>query len=114
MRRMQSLDDAQRVRRTVEEIRIAEGDVTCTRADLRIDVREHDADGDDAELAVVDGHDRTMAAQMPASAAGLGVADNPTRSVGQLQRRVARQRWKAGAIRNEKLDPGERALRALR
>ena len=51
----------------------------CSRAggDLRVDVGEHDVRLHDAELAVVDRHDRTVAAQVPAAAAGFRVADQP-------------------------------------
>ena len=57
--------------------------VMCSRAgrDLRGDVGEHDLRLHDAELPVVDRHDRTVPAQMPAAAARLGVADQPPRAV---------------------------------
>ena len=54
MRGVQRIDDTHRVRRAVEEIRIAEADVRRALRHLRADVGEHDLDGDDAELAEID------------------------------------------------------------
>ena len=79
MRRVQGLHDAHGVRRAVEEIGIAEGDVPRAGGDLRGDVGQHDVGLHDAELPLVDRHDRTMPAQVPAAAAGLGVADRSAR-----------------------------------
>ena len=56
--------------------RPAERDVLGAGRDLRVDVGEHHLRLHDAELSVVDRHDRTMAAQVPAAAAGFGVADD--------------------------------------
>ena len=91
MPRVQRLDDAPRVRRAVEEVGIAEGDVLGAGGDLLIDVGEHDVDRHDAELAVVDRHDRAMPAAVLAAARRLGGAGDAPRAVGHLQRGVARR-----------------------
>ena len=82
----------------------------CSRArrHLRGDVGQHDVGLHDAELAVVDRHDGTMAAQMTASAAGLGVADDPARAVAELQRRVAGERRQTGSIGHQECRRGKR------
>ncbi len=71
------------------------------------DVGEHDVRLHDAELAVVDGDDRTVAAQVLAAAAGLGVADQPPLAIGHLQRRVSRERRKTRPIGDEEVNPGQ-------
>ena len=60
------------------------------RRDLRRDVGQHDVDRHDAELSVVDRHDRAMAAAVLASAARLGVSDDLVRVAG-LKRGVTRE-----------------------
>ena len=72
---VQRFDDAHGVRGAVEEIGIAEGDVARAVRDLLADIVENDVALHDAELALIDGHDRTVAAQMFAAAAGFGVGD---------------------------------------
>ncbi len=98
MRRVQRVDDAHRVRRAVEEIGIAERDVRGAGGDLRGDVGEHDVRLHDAELPVVDRHDRTMPAQMPAAAARFGVADEP--SLGRPASAASRSARAAAAPRS--------------
>ena len=68
---VQRLDDRQSVGRAIEEIGIAKGDVLGAGVDLAADVFEHDVALHDAENAVVNRHDRTMAAEMLAAAAGF-------------------------------------------
>ena len=84
----QRLDDAQGVRRTVEEVGIAERDVLRARRDLRADVGEDDVGVDGAEAAVVDRDDRTVPAAVFAPARRLRVADDLP-LVADLQRRVS-------------------------
>ena len=109
MRGVQRLDDAHRVRRAVEEIGIAEGDVLGARRDLRRDVREHDVRLHDAELPVVDRHDRTVTAEMPAAAARLRVADDaPRRRRGICSVAYRRQRRQARPIGHEEMKPRQR------
>ena len=111
---VERFDDPARVRRAVEEIGIAERDVRRALLHLRADVGEHDVDGDDAELAVVDRHDRAMAAAVLAAARGVGRADDLARAVRHLQRRVAIERGQPRAIRLDELQSsgtiGERRL----
>ena len=96
------LDDRHRVADTVEEVRVAERDVPGARRDLRANVGHDDVDRDDAESAVVDRHDRTVAAPVLAAAAGLGVAGRPAFAA-PLQRRVLRERRQSAAIRHEEV-----------
>ena len=74
MRVVKRFDDAHGVRRTVEEVGIAERDVLRAGRHLRGDIRQHDFRLHDAELAAVDRHDRAMAAEMAAAAARFRVA----------------------------------------
>ena len=90
-------DDCRRVSDAVEEVRIAERDVPGAGSDLAADVSHDDIDGDDAEPAIVDGHDRTVAAPVFAAPAGLGIAGR-TAFLASLQRGVLRQRRQPCAI----------------
>ena len=89
---MQGLDEASRVRRTVEEIGIAKRDVLRAGLDLRRDIGQHDLRLDDAELSLVDRHDGTMSAQMAAPSARLGVPDHPALAATELERGIPMQR----------------------
>ena len=86
----------------VEEVGIAEGDVLRAGGDLRADVGEHDVGVHGAEAAVVDRHDRAVAAAMLAAARRLGVADDPP-LVADLERGVLRQRRQIGSIGRDEL-----------
>src|SRR5262249_14449513 len=66
---MQSLRDHHRVANAIEKIRIAEGDMLRPRRHLLANVFEHDFAVHYAKDAVVDGHNRTMTAEMLASPA---------------------------------------------
>ena len=85
---VQLLDDAHGVGGTIEEIRIAEGDVLCAGRHLTRDVLQHDVRLHDEEPAAVDRNDRAMAAEMLAAAAGLGVAGDARAATRQLDVRV--------------------------
>jgi hypothetical protein len=65
----------QRVSRSVQEIRIAEGDVGRPFARELADVIEDDVGGHHEEAAAIDGRDRTVQAQVQAAAARFHVAD---------------------------------------
>src|SRR5262245_5401265 len=96
-------DNSHGVRGTIEEIRIAKRDVLSARRHLGVDVGQHDIRLDDAELTVVDRHDRTMAAEMTASAAGLRVPHGSPCPVGERQRRIARKWRQSRSIRYQEL-----------
>src|SRR6185436_19660667 len=66
MLRVQGARDPHRVRRAVEEVGIAKGNVSGARRNLVVEISENDLRLDDAELAFVDRDDRAMAAEMPA------------------------------------------------
>src|SRR5258706_6880366 len=72
---MQFLNDAHRVGGSIEEIGIAEGDVLRAGGDLLANIVQHYVALDDAEVALINRHNRAVAAQMFAAAAGLGVGD---------------------------------------
>ena len=65
--------DAQRVRRPVEKIGIAEVDVARAGGDLRARVVEHDVGGNGEEAPAVHGRNRTVPAQVLAAARRLDV-----------------------------------------
>ena len=100
--RGEPFDDAPRVRRTVEEIGIAEGDVLCARRDLLADVLEHGVHRNGVEPSIVDRHDRTMTAQMLASTRRIGAADDTPRAVRHLQLRVTRKGRQTRTIRDHR------------
>ena len=79
------------------------GDVLGAGIDLAANVFEHDFALHDAEDTVVDRHDRAVAAEMLAAAAGFGVAGDPEPAVGHQQVRVLAQRRQAGAVGGMKL-----------
>ena len=83
---MQGFDDPTRMSGTVEEIGIAKGDVLHAGGNLLVDIGEHDVDGDDAKLTVVDGNDRAMPAPVLAAACRIRGADYPSRTVRHVQR----------------------------
>ena len=88
MRKVERLDNAKRVRRTVEEIWIAEREVLRARRDLGGNIGEHDLGLHDTELSVVNRHDRTVPAEMTTPAAGFGVADDPPFIAGEVKGRI--------------------------
>ena len=102
-----------RVRGTVEEVRVAEGDVLDALRHLRRDVGDDDVGWHDAELPVVDGHDRAVAAAVLAAAAGLGVAGDAPRAA-VLERRVPLRRRKAGAVGRDEREARDRRPRRAR
>ena len=85
-RRVELLEEAQRVADAVEEVRIAEGDVLGPEAHQLRDVLQHDIPLDDAQPAAVDGRDRAVEAAVSTAPARLDVA-------GQLLRCVPRSTW---------------------
>ena len=103
----QRADDGQGVRRAVEKIRIAEGDVFGADGDLGADIAEDDGAIDDTEGALVDGDDWAMTAKMFAAARGFGVADDAAGAVGHAQARVIFEVGEAGAVGKNKLLAGE-------
>ena len=64
----------QRVRRAVEEIGIAEGDVLRAGRHLPANIFQHHVARHHAKNSVVHRHDRAVPAQMLAAAAGFGVS----------------------------------------
>src|ERR1700680_2032660 len=71
---VERLDDGQAVGWAIEEVRITEGDVLSPHFDLAANIFEHYRALHDSEFAAIDGHNRTMAAEMLAAAARLRVA----------------------------------------
>ncbi len=114
VRGVQRLDDAHGVRRAVEKIGIAKGDVARAGRDLRVDIREHDLLLNDAELPVVDRDDRAVAAQVPAAAARFGVARHAAGPVAQVHGGVAPERQESRSIGRDEMElrHAERSHRA--
>ena len=101
---MQLADDGQSVRGTVEKIGIAKGDVFGAGTDLPADIFEHHFARNDAENPIVDGNNRTVAAEMLAAAAGLGVTRDKMDAIGQHHVRVFVQRRKASAVGHDEIE----------
>ena len=113
MRRVQRLDDAHRVRRTVEEIGIAERDVLARRRRPAPRCRRA------RRPAARRGTARRRPARPDNAGRGAGSRGSPRCSrrsarvpSPQLQRRVARQRRQAGAVGHEELQTRD-AVRAF-
>jgi hypothetical protein len=92
----------------VEEIGIAKRDMLRARRHLAANILQHDVALHDAELPLVDRHNRTMPAQVLAAAAGFRIAHRAPRSAGKHELRVLRQRRQTAAVRHEEPLPGER------
>ena len=108
MRRMERLDHAHRMCRTIEEIGIAERDVLGASPDLRVDVGEDDVSRHDAKLAAVDRHDGAVPAQVLAAPACFGGADGFRAAVADMQGRVVAERRQAVAIGHEEMQAWDR------
>src|SRR5437588_9891820 len=104
---MHRLYDSHGVGGPVEEIRISKRDVPGSRLHLLSNILEHDFWLHDSERALIDRHHRTMAAQMLASAARLGIAGALGCPV-QTQLGVMIQDGKHGTPRRLKLKAIER------
>ena len=85
---MKRFDNASGVGDAIEEIGIAEGDVLRACCDLLTNVGENYVERDYAELALINGHDGAMAAEMFAAAGGFGVTGYAVRAVRQNDVRV--------------------------
>ena len=108
VRRVQRARDAQRVRRSVEKIGIAEVDVARAGRDLRARVLQHDLRRDGEEMPAVDGRDRTVPAQVLAAARRLDVArDAPFAR--DRQPRVLRERGQRAAVGHQRRPAARRA-----
>src|ERR1700720_1477529 len=80
---MHSPDDTERMRRAVKEVRIPEGDMPRARRGLLANVPKNNLQRDDAKPAIVDGHHRTVPAQVLTTAACLHITGYPPISVRQ-------------------------------
>ena len=78
---VKSFDDASGVGDAVEEIGIAEGDVSRASRDLLTNVCENNVERDYAELALINGNDRAMSTEMFATAGGFCVTGDALRAV---------------------------------
>src|ERR1700722_7286241 len=73
--RLELFHNAHRMRWTVPEIGIAEGDVSGSERDLLPNIVEYHVALNHTKLALIYGHDRTVAAEMFAAAAGFCIGD---------------------------------------
>ena len=99
---MQPFQQPQGMGGGIEEVGIAEGDVTRAGADLVAHIFQDHILVDDAEAPVVHRHHRAMAAAVLASAAGLGVAHKVLLTGGHLELGVMAQRGQMLAARDAK------------
>lgn len=97
---VKSFEDASGVGDAIEEIRIAEGDVLRACCDLLTNVGENYVERDYAELALINGNDGAMAAEMFAAAGGFGVTGYALRAVRENDVCVFVEIGKFEAIRN--------------
>ena len=107
---VQRLHNRHRVGGTVEEIRVAEGDVLRARGDLLANVFEHHVAAHHPEMPAVNRHHRTMPAQMLAAAARLRIGDEFGVAV-LPQLGVALEIRQSRAIRRDERQPFERNRR---
>jgi hypothetical protein len=113
---MKRLDEFHGVTDAVEEIRIAEGDVLRAGGHLAANVFEHHLAADDSKHALVNRHDRAVAAKMLAAAARFRRANDAKAISGNNEVRVLLHRRHSGSIRHLELQPGQgnHGLRRLR
>src|SRR5262249_3837704 len=80
--------DVERVARAVQEVGVAERDVTGAGLDELTDVGQDDVAIDDEEAPTVHGRDWAMTAVMLAAATGLDVAGELEPAIAELEMRV--------------------------
>jgi hypothetical protein len=97
---VQGFDDARGVGNAIEEIRIAEGNVLRTGFDLLTNVGKHNFLRNDAELAVVNRNNWTVATEVFAAARSLGVARGAVFSRRQNHMGIFAKSGQARAIRD--------------
>src|SRR5208283_275320 len=95
---MQGFHQRYRVAHTIKEVRVAKGEVLRAGSNLLTDVREHNFAIDNPKDAVVDRHNRAVAAKMLAAAARFGVTGDTMLSTWQNQMRVGPERRQAVAV----------------
>src|SRR5262249_597283 len=98
---MERAYDVLGVRRTVQEIGIAERDMSSSRSHLLADIVQHCLLLHHSEMAVVHWHNRTMPAKMFASSARFGVGDEPRVAI-RMQLRILVQTRKSESVRGGK------------
>ena len=81
---VQGVYDRQHMPGTVEEIRIAEGDMLCAHLHLLADICQHHFFLHHPEAAVIDRHNRAMAAGMLTAAGSFHVAGDPGGAVAEV------------------------------
>ena len=92
---------------TIEEVRVAEGNMGCPFSDLLPDVCHHHVYRDDTELSLVHRDHRAVPAQVLAAPAALGKPGDAGRSVRQHQVGVAGELWQTTAVRHLERDPAQ-------
>lgn len=104
---VQGLHELERMRRAVQEIRIAKRNMLRPGRHLLAHIGHDDIHRNHAEHALIHRHHRAMAAQMFAAAAAFGEADGFAAAIRKLQVRVARERRQRAPIRRKKFNSGK-------
>ena len=105
---MHRFNNRKRVRRAVEKIRIAEGDVLRARGHLLANILQHHVALHHAKRAVVHRHDRAMPAQMLAAASCFGRTRDALLAAGHHHARIFRKFRHPRAVGHKEFLPRER------
>jgi hypothetical protein len=108
---VQGFDNGHGMPAAIEEIRIAEGNMLRSGRHLLANVREHNFTIHYPEHALVNRHDRAMAAQMLASAARFGITGKAMLAGRKDEVRVARKRRESLPVGRKEFLPGQRNQR---
>ena len=90
----------------VEKVRVAEGDVRGSRRHLPPDVLDHHFSLDNAKTALIDRHNRAMAAQVFAASACFRVPDHALLAVVPIEFCIVSQSGEPPAVRDTEPLPG--------
>ena len=107
------LHNRQRVRWTIKEVRIAETDVLRANCNLAANIFQHNFALHDAECSVINGNNRTMSAEMFASAARFGVSDNAISAIGMIRCAYFASAGSPARLRNAEFLFAQRNFRIL-
>src|ERR1017187_3097317 len=93
-------DDRERVRCSVEKVRITEADVLCARGNLPANIFQNNFALHDAECSVIHRNNRTMTAQMFAAATRFRISNDAISTIRHNQMRAFCERGKSRTLRH--------------